>query len=331
MALVNTECQWNRPSRAGYDRQMEPIDITAGGFVLADGGMETTMIFDRGIELPLFSSFVLLEDEKGRAALRDYYVPYLALAERHGVRFLLDTPTWRANGDWGAQLGYSAAALDAVNRSAAAFVQELRAASGRPDAVVCAGVLGPRGDGYQADERLSAEEAQAYHGAQVASFAAAGLDMVAAYTLTHTDEAIGIVRAAQRTGLPVSVGVTVETDGRLPSGEGLREAIERIDGETGAGAAFFLVNCAHPTHFEPELRDGGAWLGRIGGVRANASTKSHAELDAAADLDSGDPQELADRYVELRALLPNLTVIGGCCGTNDRHVAAICDALFPRI
>lgn len=308
---------------------MDPIlSADPEAFVLADGGMETTLIFDRGIDLPLFSSFVLLEDEDGRAALRDYYAPYLALAERHDVPFLLDTPTWRANGDWGAQLGYDAAALDRVNREAARFVQELRAASGRPEAVVCAGVVGPRGDGYQADERLTAEEAQGYHAAQIASFAAAGLDMVAAYTLTHTDEAIGIVRAAQAAGLPVSVGVTVETDGRLPSGEGLREAIERIDARTDGAVAYFIVNCAHPTHFEDALQEDGAWLARIAGVRANASAKSHAELDASPDLDAGDPRELAARYVELRALLPRLTVVGGCCGTSDRHVAAICDALL---
>jgi len=307
---------------------MEPIDSTAGAFVLADGGMETTLIYGRGIALPLFSSFVLLEDEDGRAALRDYYAPYLALAERHGVRFLLDTPTWRANRDWGAQLGYPPAALDAVNRAAAAFVQELRDATGRPEAVVCAGVVGPRGDGYRADDRGTADEAQAYHAAQIASFAAAGLDMVAAYTLTHTEEAVGIVRAARAAGLPVSIGVTVETDGRLPSGEGLREAVERIDHETDGATAYFLVNCAHPTHFASVLDDPGDWLTRIAGVRANASTKSHAELDAAPDLDAGDPRELADRYVELRALLPGLTVVGGCCGTDDRHVAAICDALL---
>jgi len=308
---------------------MEPIlSADPETFVLADGGMETTLIFDRGIDLPLFSSFVLLEDEDGRAALRDYYAPYLALAERHDVPFLLDTPTWRANGDWGAQLGYDAAALDRVNREAARFVQELRAASARPEAVVCAGVIGPRGDGYVAAERDTAEEAQEYHAAQIASFAAAGLDMVAAYTLTHTEEAVGIARAAQEAGLPVSIGVTVETDGRLPSGEGLREAIERIDAGTDGAVAYFIVNCAHPTHFEDALQEDGAWLARIAGVRANASTKSHAELDAADDLDAGDPRELAARYVELRALLPRLTVVGGCCGTSDRHVAAICEALL---
>lgn len=309
---------------------MEPIDSTAGSFVLADGGLETTLIFERGIDLPLFSSFVLLDDADGRRALRDYYAPYLALARQHDVRMLLDTPTWRANRDWGAKLGYSPAALDAVNRAAAALVQELREASGRPEALVCAGVLGPRGDGYRADERMTPDEARAYHSAQIATFADAGMDMVAAYTLTHSAEAIGIVRAAGAAGMPVSIALTVETDGRLPSGEGLREAIERIDAETGGAAAFFLVNCAHPTHFEAELRDDGAWLTRIAGVRANASTKSHAELDAAPGLDAGDPQELAHRYVELRALLPNLTVLGGCCGTDSRHVAAICEALLPQ-
>jgi S-methylmethionine-dependent homocysteine/selenocysteine methylase len=142
--------------------------------------------------------------------------------------------------------------------------------------------------------------------------------------MTYVEEAIGVARAARRAGLPAAISFTVETDGRLPSGQDLGEAIEQVDAD--AAPAYFMINCAHPTHFEAVLEGGGGWRERIRGLRANASTKSHAELDEATELDSGDPADLGARYAGLRELLPELTVVGGCCGTDHRHVAEICDA-----
>jgi S-methylmethionine-dependent homocysteine/selenocysteine methylase len=159
---------------------------------------------------------------------------------------------------------------------------------------------------------------------QIASFVGTAADLISALTLTYADEAIGIVRAAQAAGMPVAISFTVETDGRLPSGESLGEAVEAVDEQTGGAAAYFMINCAHPTHFEHVLEDAGPWLGRIHGVRANASTKSHAELDEAEQLDEGDPADLAARYRELRERMPNLNVVGGCCGTDHRHIDQIC-------
>jgi len=291
---------------------------------LTDGGLETTLIFHRGVDLPLFAAFPLLDDTDGRALLRDYFRPFLATARERGAGFLVDTVTWRANPDWAAQLGYDADALDRVNRDAVAFARELReeAGDGTPP-ILISGVVGPRGDGYQADAQMTAVEAEHYHAAQVRSFAAAGADLVAAVTMTYVDEAIGIARAGAGAGLPAAISFTVETDGRLPSGQALGEAIEQVDAETLASPAYYMINCAHPTHFAGVLADGGAWRDRIAGVRANASTKSHAELDEASELDEGDPAELAVRYAELRSLLPNLNVVGGCCGTDSRHVAAV--------
>src|SRR4029077_9796935 len=146
---------------------------------------------------------------------------------------------------------------------------------------------------------------------------------------TYTEEAIGIVRAAAVAGVPVSISFTVETDGRLPSEEPLREAMERLDAETRAAAAYLMITCAHPSHFDAALSSGGAWLDRIGGIRANASRRSHEELDAAAELDSGDPGELGNEYRAFEARLPNLRVLGGCCGTDHRHIASICDSCLP--
>ena len=166
-----------------------------------------------------------------------------------------------------------------------------------------------------------------YHAEQIATFAETDLEMVTVLTLNYVEEAIGVVRAAEANGLPSAVSFTVETDGRLPSGQPLGEAIDQVDSETGGAPAYFMVNCAHPTHFEGEL-GGGAWCERIRGIRANASKMSHAELDESEDLDSGDPHELADGYERLRAKLPNLTVLGGCCGTDHRHVAAVTERLL---
>jgi S-methylmethionine-dependent homocysteine/selenocysteine methylase len=155
--------------------------------------------------------------------------------------------------------------------------------------------------------------------------------MVSAITMTYPEEAIGVVQAAQDAGLPAAVSFTVETDGRLPSGQAIDEAIEQADAETDGAPAYFMINCAHPTHFADALEAGAPWLERIGGIRANASRLSHAELDEAEELDDGDPDDLAARYAALRPRLPALRVVGGCCGTDERHIDAISAALSRPI
>jgi homocysteine S-methyltransferase len=299
----------------------------AGGTFITDGGMETTLIFDDGIDLPDFASFVLLDDANGIDVLRAYYASYIEIAALHGVGIVLDTPTWRANPDWGDRLGYSAEALADGNRRGVALLEELRsAAQGRPQ-VIISGCIGPRGDGYRVDKAMTAEEAQRYHKPQVATFAETAADLVSALTLTYTDEAVGVARAAQDTGIPSVISFTVETDGRLPSGQSLREAIEEVDDQTQESVAYFMINCAHPTHFAHVFDEDGGWRNRIRGLRANASEKSHAELDEADELDAGDPVALAGYYRELQKRLPNLNVVGGCCGTSERHVEEICVAV----
>jgi homocysteine S-methyltransferase len=300
-----------------------------GGIFLADGGMETTLIFHEGIDLPHFASFVLLATPEGRQKLKRYYEAYLALAREHHVGFVLDSATWRANPDWAEQLGYDSAALKAINIGSIALLEELRADWEKPNMpCVISGAIGPRGDGYKAGH-MTADEAEAYHEAQIAAFVEGGADMVTAFTLATVNEAIGIVRAAKAQQMPVAIAFTVETNGRLINGETLREAIETVDRETQGAAEYFLINCAHPTHFDKALKAGEAWTKRIHGVRANASTKSHAELDESETLDAGDPHDLGRRYLDLRQSFPSMRILGGCCGTDHRHVAAICDACLP--
>jgi S-methylmethionine-dependent homocysteine/selenocysteine methylase len=299
-----------------------PLPQLDGSTFITDGGMETTLIFQEGLELPEFAAFVLLDDEDGLASLRSYYAAYVAIAKRHGVGIVLDTPTWRANPDWGARLGYSAEALVDVNRRGVALLEEVRSAAGID--IVISGCIGPRGDGYVVADAMSPDEAQAYHSAQVSTFAGTSADLVSALTLNHADEATGIARAAVAAGIPSVISFTVETDGRLPSGQELRDAVAEVDEATHAAPAYYMVNCAHPTHFEGVLAEGG--LERIRGLRANASSKSHTELDEAADLDTGDPDDLAARYRALKPLLHGLNVVGGCCGTDERHIESICTA-----
>ncbi|GAA1771101.1 homocysteine S-methyltransferase family protein [Nocardioides hankookensis] len=287
---------------------------------VSDGGLETDLIFHHGVDLPEFASFPLVEDDRGRALLRDYYDGYAAVARRAGAGLTLESPTWRANPDRGADVGYDRAALDRVNRASVAFLHELRDSYGDLDDVRVIGAIGPRGDGYVAGERADPDEAADYHRGQVEAFADAGADVVAAYTLTGPEEGIGIARVARTAGVPVWVGFTVETDGRLPDGTTLADAVALVEEHEAADG--YIVNCAHPTHIVLGL-DAGDWLGRIVQVNPNASTQSHAELDAAEELDEGDLALLAASYDALRPLLPGLRVVGGCCGTDARHVAAL--------
>jgi homocysteine S-methyltransferase len=305
-----------------YRNQLPQLD---NRLFLTDGGLETTLVFHKGLDLPCFAAFDLLKDDAGVAILREYFEPYLEAARRHRAGFILEAPTWRANPDWAAKLGYDAPALDAANRRAIELLVELRAAYADDQPFVISGNLGPRGDGYRADERMTADQARAYHAAQIDSFAGTEADMIAAFTMTYAEEAIGILRAARDAGMPAVISFTVETDGRLPSGESLAEAIRRTDAETDGYAAYYMINCAHPEHFADLLADG-AWRERIRGLRANASKRSHAELDESTDLDDGNPARLGEEYRELRELLPKLNVLGGCCGTDHRHVHAIAAA-----
>ena len=300
---------------------------TAHGWV-TDGGLETDLIFHRGLDLPDFASFPLLDDPQGREVLEDYYRGYAVVAARVGAGLLLETPTWRANPDWGARLGYDADALARVNRDAVAHLRALADDVPDVDDVLVVGAVGPRGDGYRAGD-LDADHYADYHRAQLLAFVDAGADLATAYTLTTVAEATGVVRAARDVGLPVAISFTVETDGRLPDGTDLGDAVEQLDAATDGGAAHLLVNCAHPDHVRRGLDADAGWTRRITGLRVNSSRLSHAELDEAEELDEGDLPDLAATTRELAATLPAVRIIGGCCGTDARHVAAMWEGWTP--
>lgn len=293
--------------------------------LVTDGGLETDLIYNRGFDLPEFAAYPLLRDPRGRAELRDYYDEYAAIAARFGVGLQLEAPTWRASSDWGAILGHDEEDLAALNQEAIALLQEVRDAwSDRVGTIRVSGQVGPRGDGYRPGAAVSVDEAATYHRPQLAAFAAAAADLATALTLSDLGEALGVVAAARDVGLPVAIAFTVETDGRLATGPSLAEAVEHVDAE--GGPDFFLVNCAHPEHIEQGLGADGPWRERIQGLRVNASKLSHEELDAMTELDAGDPAALAQAHGRLESSLPAVGLVGGCCGTDSRHVQALWQA-----
>ena len=300
---------------------------------LTDGGLETTLIFHDGLALPYFAAFDLLRTPQGRQTLHDYYARYAAIARQRGVGFIFESATWRASADWAARLGLSDEELATLNRAAIDMLKPLRAAfETERSPMVISGCVGPRGDGYKADTKMTAEQAAAYHGPAIRIYAEADADMVTAITMTYAEEAVGVARAARAASMPVAISFTVETDGRLPSGQALGDAIETVDAATRNGPAYYMINCAHPTHFTDALAHNARWLTRLKGIRANASKRSHAEIDAAPDLDAGDPVELGQDYAALRARLGHrLNVLGGCCGTDHRHVEAIAFSCVPEL
>ena len=294
--------------------------------VVTDAGLETWLVFEHGIDLPAFAAYPLVATPDGRALLAEYYQHYMAIADGAGAAVLLEAPTWRANPDWAATLGHDRPTLARLIDASVDVVHRLRPRWTSEQPFLVGAIVGPRGDGYRIDVAMDADEAAEYHSFQIGCLADTPVDVVTAMTICYADEAIGITRAAADADLPAVISFTLETDGRLPSGMSIGEAIETTDAATEGYPTHYMINCAHPTHFDHVLDSTAPWATRIGGLRANASTLSHAELDEMAHLDAGDPADLAQRYVDLRSQLPALRVIGGCCGTDHRHVAAITTA-----
>jgi homocysteine S-methyltransferase len=297
-----------------------------GTTVVTDAGLETWLLFQRGVDLPAFAAYPLASSDSGRALLTEYLQHYAAIASSVGAAPVLDAATWRANPDWAAVLGHDLDTLGSHIDACIQVVADVRSTWSGTQPFLIEGPVGPRGDGYRVEDSMTPEAAADYHSFQVSRMAASGVDVVTALTMGYVGEAAGIALAARAAGVPAVVSFTLETDGRLPTGMPLGEAIEATDAATGAYPLHYMINCAHPTHFDHVLDPQAPWADRIGGIRANASALSHAELDEMVELDEGDPDDLARRYVALRDQLPSLHVVGGCCGTDHRHVAAIATA-----
>lgn len=301
-----------------YQARLPQLD---GGVFLGYFGMETDLIFNQGVDLPGFASYPLLETVKGREILRGYCSDLVGLAREVGAGVVLESPTWVANRDRGAEIGYDPERLHQLNRAGIDLIREVRDDNADVETVLSCAV-GPRHDAYNPESYMSVAEAKQYHSEQISSVADTGLDMIDASTLAYPNEAAGIALAARDASLPVVVGFTVETDGKLPSGHSLEEAIRFVDATTDDVVAYYLINCAHPDHFDNVLEDA-PWMSRVRGVIANASRCSHEELDNFEVLDDGDPVELGELIGGIRARFPHISVVGGCCGTDMRHMTEI--------
>lgn len=283
-------------------------------------GFETDLIFNYGIDLPGFASFPLLDTDEGRAHILRAYRDQIRSASQYGCGTCLESLTWMANPDRAAPLGFSASDLKRINKAAIDIMSEIETT----ELICISGQLGPRGDGYEAGT-MTVEGSLSYHLPQVQALAEAGADIVSAFTLGSAEEAAGISRAAQLVDIPSTIAFTVETDGKLPDGMRLADAIDSVDQATSGATTRFLVNCAHPDHLKDAL-DGSAAMKRLGGIVANASRQSHAELDESEVLDDGDPIELGMQLAQIRKEYPWMNVFGGCCGTDMRHLDEIAKA-----
>ncbi len=313
---------------ATYRQNLPQLD---GGLFLTDAGLETDMIFNLGHDLPAFAAHTLLDTEAGTADATAYFERFLRLAGDTGAGFILDVPLWRTQPYFASEIGVSVDELRQATRKTVAFSANLRQRfSSNQCPIILNAQMGPRGDAYAPEEWIEADAAEAYHSEQLNWLKDTEIDMVSALTLTHVEEAIGIVRAAQKVGLPIVISFTLETDGNLPSGQSLGSAISETDAATGDGPIYYMINCAHPTHFASSL-DHPAVRARVKGLRCNASKLSHAELDACETLDDGDPAEFAQEYKSLINALPNANIFGGCCGTDLRHVAAVAKTVMTPV
>lgn len=293
--------------------------------LLTDGGLETTLIFHHGLELPHFAAFDLVTKPKYAAIIADYYRTYLNLASRHGKGFILESATWRASPDWAFKLGYSKEELIEVNQLAIQQLKLLKAEyNSLVDDIYISGCIGPRKDGYEVGQKMTTDEAKIYHQFQIEALVESEVDLITALTVNYLEEGLGMTQAAQEFQVPLVISFTVELDGKLPDGSSIEEAITNIDNLSNGYPEYYMINCAHPTHFLSELNPDANWSKRIKGVRSNASCKSHEELDEAVELDRGDIGEFADWHKQLLQKLPTVKVFGGCCGTDEHHIEAIC-------
>ncbi|MEZ0182543.1 homocysteine S-methyltransferase family protein [Flavobacterium oncorhynchi] len=293
---------------------------------LTDGGLETTLVFLEGFDLPYFAAFDILKDQKGYDSMKNYYSRYLKIAEKNKTNFILESPTWRANPEWIEKIGYSKDSLFELNEKAVSLLLDLKTEfSNSIKSILISGCIGPRGDGYVPDNCMNVDEAKQYHLMQIKVLSQLPVDFVSALTMNYIEEVIGIVQAAETVNLPVVISFTVETDGKLPTGMSLKDAIEKIDKSVNIPPLYYMINCAHPTHFVNELKANANenWVKRIKGFRANASCKSHAELDEATELDRGIPKDLGKEYKNLKDTFSHLNVFGGCCGTDEEHMHEI--------
>lgn len=303
-------------------------ELLRNGVVLGDSGLETTLIYDEGWELPCFATFPFMKSERGRQRLKQYWMDHIDFAENSKCSsFLLGGIGWRCNRDWGTKLGYSQSALDEFIRLSVSDQIALRAEKETDRIkILLVGNMGGRGDGYKPESLMTSEEARDYHRHQISTYKALEIDVLLFNTVSYIDEALGVAEAAKCLDMPILLSFTLEMDGCLPSGQTLADAIRSIDTATNSYPIGYLINCVHPGQALDHLLcyRSEAWTCRLLGVKGNASRKSHAELNDSLTLDRGDVEDFGECYRQLREVYPGMNIFGGCCGTDLDHLRSLC-------
>ncbi len=300
----------------------------SGEMFLTEGGSETEIMYRHGFELPEFSMLPLLESPLALSALRDEYSQQLDVAAEFGLSFLLTGLDYRASPDWGSKLGYSPSGLADANIASIELLRDI--AKGYEEQIprlLIGGILGPRGDAYSLNQEITAESAEDYHAVQLETLKRADVDFACALTFNNVAESVGALRAANQTGVPLFVSLTLDRSGRLKSGPTLAEAIVEIDAQAGEAAPeLYMINCSHPLEYEPALENRD-WIKRLRGVRPNASKMEKLALCELGHIEEGDPVELASRLRDLSERYPHMDIFGGCCGTGHKHLREIAKTL----
>lgn len=294
-----------------------------GTLMTCGGGFETWLQYVDGFELRHFCAFELLNDPRGVECLRDYHRKVVEASVGNGFGVINEGLHYRSSRDWGELIGFSKDALEEINIRGIEFYRDFaREYETEETPMLVGGVIGPRGDAYNVGRTPDAAEAEDYHSEQIQTFKKAGADLVTAATFSSVEEVIGLARAARAAEMPVVISFFVARGGKLKGGETLEDAIAQVDAATGHAPAYYMVNCTHPTEFEPGLTEGD-WTRRLGGFMPNAVAMETLDLCKLGHLEDGDPEELGGQMARLAERFPHINVWGGCCGTDGRHFGEI--------
>ncbi len=263
----------------------------------------------------------LIYDEAGKSELSKIYQGYIDIALEAEMPFLMCTPTWRTNHS---RVIDSKANLS-INADAVRFMQELRNEQRSINGVIkIGGMIGCKYDCYKPDEGLAAAESEQFHSWQIDQLAQAGVDFLIAATLPNIEEAKGIAKAMEITGIPYIISFVISRDGHVLDGTDLYEAINIIDSETDQKPLGFMVNCAYPTFLCADKQPGKLFE-RLIGYQANGSSLDHCDLDGADQLEAENVSDWGEAMLELNRSY-GVKILGGCCGTSSEHLRYIMDS-----
>ena len=293
-------------------------------FVLSEAAICERLRQIDGVELhPTLFDAPLIYDARASRVLAGIYRQYIDIAREYGVPILIAAPTWRLDAGRVAAADVPAS----INSDAVEFIQGVRVESGYKEVFV-AGLLAPKNDCYDPSVALSADDAELFHSAQASELAQTSLDYLLAQTIPSVTEAEGLARAMISTGLPSVVSFCINRHGEVLDGTPLDEAIDLLDAKLGGALLGYKVNCSHPSFVAAESMNPRA-LSRLIGINANASSKDHSELEQMEGTAEDSLEDWVDAMVRLN-LDHGVKVLGGCCGTDDRYLRAICEEVLRK-